>query len=261
MKLKFPVSRFPRQFDPSVHEMMDRADVDPALLKEDLYNIRRMNRWMGVHQIVASELEIFFSRWSARANGSSVLPSSSIQHPASKNFAILDLCTGSGDLPRVVVDWGRRRKIKIRITSTDINPRMLDEASLGSTDYPEIYFERADALNPPFSDGQYDLVMCNLALHHFSAEEAVRVLKQMWRLARGAILVNDLQRSRLISFFAQTVIPLFTANPITRFDAYVSTRRAFTDHEMLRLAFHAGIGEPQIRHYALGRQVMTAWKG
>jgi len=247
MKLKLPVSRFPRQFDPALLEIMDRPDADPGLLREDLVNIRKINRWLGAHRLIRSELDLFFLRW-RRSDGAS-------------NFcAILDLCTGSGDIPRVVVDVCRRREVNVRVTATDVNPLMLDQARRDSADYPEIQFERADALKPPFADARYDLVMCNLALHHFSAEDAARVLKQMWRLTRSAILINDLQRTWTTSLFVRAVIPLFTSNPMTRFDAYLSTRRAFTDHELFRLAFQAEIPSPRIRRYPWGRQAMTAWK-
>jgi hypothetical protein len=34
----------PRQFDPNILEMMDRPDADPRMLRDDLKNLRIINR-------------------------------------------------------------------------------------------------------------------------------------------------------------------------------------------------------------------------
>ena len=205
--------------------------------------ISRVNQCLGGISVILRHLSRFSPAWK---------PGETIR--------ILDIGTGSADIPQAVVRWCRKRKYTVRVTALDLSGEALRMARSLLADYPEIQFQSANALDPPFPDAGFDLVMCNLALHHFSVEDAVRVLRRMWRLTRGAILVNDLIRGRVVSFFAGTVIPLFMSNPITRFDAYLSTRRAFSDNEMLRLAFHAGIPGPRIRRYFPGRQVLSAWK-
>ncbi len=40
-------------------------------------------------------------------------------------------------------------------------------------------------------------MLCSLALHHFSDEDAVRVLRHAASLARRHVLVSDLRRSAL----------------------------------------------------------------
>lgn len=246
MKLKLPVSRFPRQFDPRVVEMMDRPDPDPLILTEDLIELQKLNRWFGAGALIRAELERFFSGWLAAPS------------PPSRPCAILDLCTGSADLPRLIVEWCRDRNIAVQITAADLNPLMLDQAAWESRDFPEIEFVRANVLQPPFVDRSFDWVICNLALHHFPTEQAVGILKQMWRITRTGMLVNDLSRGRALTGLVRLIIPLLTANPMTRFDAPLSTRRAFTRDEMLRLAFHAGIPNPASRRYFFARQTLSA---
>ncbi len=248
MKLQLPVSRFPRQFDPGLLEMMDRPDVDPSLLEDDLRNIQRINRWCGAYRLIRDELEIFLARWNARAE------------PRPSTCSILDFCTGSGDIPRVIAAACRAQNFPIRITATDINPRMTDQARRESADYPEIVFERADLLDPHYAPLSHDWVLCNLALHHFSAEQAVAALQNLWRIARVGILVNDLHRGRPLTLIVKHLIPWMSSNPITRFDAHLSTLRAFTADELRRLAFHADIPPPEIRVYPFGRQALAAWR-
>lgn len=224
--------------------MMDRPDADPLLLKQDLKNIQKINRWLGAYRLIDSESKIFFSSW---------LKNKKPSNPCH----ILDLCTGTADIPRFIVDWCRQRKIAVHITATDVNPQILAQAKHESRSYPEIAWDQVDALHLTYADQSFDWVICNLALHHFSTEQAIMILKQMWRMARTAIMINDLHRNYFLSVAAK-LIP--SSNPMTRFDAYISTRRAFTWDELFRLAFHAQISQPKIRHYFLGRQVLSAWK-
>ena len=46
-----------------------------------------------------------------------------------------------------------------------------------SADYPEISFRQANVLEWG-EPGAYDIVLCSLALHHFSEEDAVRLLRR-----------------------------------------------------------------------------------
>lgn len=248
MKLKLPVHRFTRQYDPNEYEMMDRPDADRVLLEGALRNIERLNRWLGAYHLIHLELEMMFSEWGQDRSDSN------------KICRILDCCTGSGDIPRAVVDWCRKRKIPIQVVATDMNPWILEKAQKEAVGYPEITFKTADVLHLPFADRSYDWVFCGLALHHFSTEQAVAILKEMWRLARIGILIHDLNRGRMLSLLTKVCIPFLSANPMTRFDAYTSTRRAFTQDEMLRLVFHARIPSPQVRRYFFRRQVLVAQK-
>jgi ubiquinone/menaquinone biosynthesis C-methylase UbiE len=243
MKLKLPVSLFPREFDPNVLEMMDRPLPDPQVLEEDLQNLQTINRYLGSYRLIRHEMDLLMER---------VNPS--------RGYTLLDFCTGSADIPRVIIDWARVHQRQIEITATDFNPFMVTLARRESSDYPEITVESADLLAPSYSDASFDFVMCNLALHHFSTEHAVTAIAQMWRIARVGILVNDLDRNRVTSFCAKNFIPFFSSNSMTRFDAYLSSRRAFTSDELRRIAFHARIPSPVIRRYFLSRQVLTAFK-
>jgi SAM-dependent methyltransferase len=244
MKLKLPVSRFPRQYESNVLEMMDQPEVDSRLLIEDLHNLQTINCRLGGYRLIISELENFY------------LEHRTLFH--SQKITILDFCTASADIPRKIVRWAQSKNLKIEIIATDINPSMLELARKESREYPEISFEQVNVLRPDFKDASFDFVFCSLALHHFSSEDAVTVLGQMFRIAKRAILVNDLCRSRMLSFFAKAMIPVLTSNPMTRFDSYLSTRRAFTSAELERLAFHSRIPFPKIRTYFLGRQCLVA---
>ncbi len=75
-----------------------------------------------------------------------------------------------------------------------------------SADYPEIVFERADVLTFRATE-PFDIVICSLALHHFSDEDAVRLLRRCRELSRRFVLVSDLRRG----FLAAIGVYLLTA--------------------------------------------------
>jgi ubiquinone/menaquinone biosynthesis C-methylase UbiE len=87
---------------------------------------------------------------------------------------IVDLATGSGDIPRLIVDHARQIGARVEIVALDQQSATLKIGRKLSSDYPEISFIQADILEFKPPDG-YDIVLCSLALHHFSDEDAVRV--------------------------------------------------------------------------------------
>jgi ubiquinone/menaquinone biosynthesis C-methylase UbiE len=58
-----------------------------------------------------------------------------------------------------------------------------------------VRFQRGDADRLPFADGEFDVVVCRFAFHHF--EEPGRVLREMARVCRpeGKVAVEDLVSS------------------------------------------------------------------
>ena len=211
---------FPRAFDPARPELMDRPQPVTRELEIDLANLVGINRHFGSHRLIRG----FLRRW--------FRPGAS--------YRVLDLCTASGDIPRLMVDWSRAHGISVQIEALDYQASTLEIARRLSAKYPEISFREGDALNVAGEAGAYDFVFCSLALHHFAGEDAVRLLRRGRELARRAVLVADLERSRL----AQAGVWLLTAvlyrEPMTREDARVSVRRAFSYGELGALAREAG---------------------
>jgi hypothetical protein len=84
-----------RQFDPALPELMDRPQPVTRELERDLANLRSLNRWFGSHRLVRR----FLRRW-LRPNGTA---------------RILDVATGSGDIPRLIVDHAHRQNVSVHI--------------------------------------------------------------------------------------------------------------------------------------------------
>ena len=121
-----------------------------------------------------------------------------------------------------------------RIVVLDLNSRGL---KLARQSWPVV----GDALDLPFRDGSFDVVMASLFFHHLSDENCARVLAQMWRIARGRVLVNDLHRHAAAYFSIRALTAVFSKSRMVRHDGPVSVRRAFRPAELLQIANRAGV--------------------
>ena len=112
--------------------------------------------------------------------------------------------------------------------------------------------ERGVAAEPPF-----DIVYCTLLLHHFSDADAIRILAAMKRLARHAVLVDDLQRTRFGWLLAVAGCHLLSRSPVVHFDGPQSVRAAFTCAEARGLAAAAGWGVAKLRRHWPERYLLS----
>jgi 2-polyprenyl-3-methyl-5-hydroxy-6-metoxy-1,4-benzoquinol methylase len=208
-----------RSFDPAVLEMMDRPQPVSAELERDLERIRQLNRWFGSYRLVLG----FVDRW--------IKPGARMR--------VVDLATGSGDIPRLIVDYARKIGAQVDIDAIDQQAATLEVAKKLSADYPEISYRETNILewNPV---EPYDIVLCTLALHHFSDEDAVSALRRCRELSRKFVLVSDLRRGFLLRVGVYLLTELIFREPMTRFDARLSAERAFSFSEMRELAVRAG---------------------
>jgi hypothetical protein len=116
----------------------------------------------------------------------------------------------------------------------------------------------ADVFNLPFPEKSFEVVMCNLFLHHFSGELAGDLLRRLAAIASEAVLINDLARGLLPYLFIRVAYP-FARSRITRHDGPASVRQAYTRQELRALAEAAGIREFAVHRLPLYRLGLTLW--
>ena len=116
-----------------------------------------------------------------------------------------------------------------------------------------------DAFALPFRDASLDLVSCALLAHHFEPEEIVRFVNEALRVARVAVLINDLRRSwmHLAAVYAGFG---FYRSRLTRHDGPASVRRAYTRAELEAILKRTNAREIEIHNHYLFRMGAIAWK-
>jgi 2-polyprenyl-3-methyl-5-hydroxy-6-metoxy-1,4-benzoquinol methylase len=224
-----------RSFDPAILEMMDRPQPVSLELERDLERIRQLNRWFGSHRLVLTLMR----RW--------IMPGARIR--------VVDLATGSGDIPRLLVDYARRIGAQIEINAVDRQPATLEIARSLSTEYPEISYHAANILEWDCTQ-RHDIALCSLVLHHFSNDDAVRVLWRCRELSKRFVLVSDLRRGFLLQGGVYMLTALIFREPMTRFDARLSAQRAFSFDEMRDLAIQAGWRNFVHKRFRFARQAV-----
>ena len=224
-----------RRFDPDTLELMDRPQPVSAELERDLHNIRQLNYWFGSYSLISS----FLRRWIK---------------PAAK-LRIIDLATGSGDIPRLIANHARNVGARVHIDALDQQPATLEIAKKLSGGYPEISFFEGNILEWKATE-LYDIVLCTLALHHFSEENAVRVLRRCRELSCKFVVVSDLRRGWLGTIGVYLLTGTIFREPMTQYDARLSVARAFSIPEMSELAKRAGWQSFGHRSFKFARQAI-----
>lgn len=214
---------------------MDRPQPVSAELEQDLRNLCQLNRFFGSHDLVRQ----FLSRWITR----------------DARLRVADLATGFGDIPRLAVDFARSVGATITVDAIDQNRSTLAIAQKFSSNYPEVSFIHGNILEWVGAE-PYDIVLCSLALHHFSSEDAVRLLRHCRDLSRQFVLVSDLRRGYLASVGVFLLTATLFREPMTRIDGRLSAARAFSFAEFRELAERAGWNDFKHQRFRFARQAI-----
>ncbi|MGI4787594.1 MAG: methyltransferase domain-containing protein [Janthinobacterium lividum] len=163
--------------------------------------------------------------------------------PPGTAIRILDIATGSADIPNALLNWGARRGLDLTIVGVDNHAAMLQMAQASA---PNIHLVQADALALPFPPRSFDLALCALAFHHLGFDASARLLTVMDRLTTRGFVVSDLRRDYPTLWGVNAAMAAVQAHPFTRHDAPASVRRAFTPPEYRKMVGLSGVQQVRL---------------
>ena len=218
----------------STPEILDSDDCPPSEVEASLRDISRINRWFGG---VATTRRLI--QRVASATGS-------------KNFTMLEVAAGFGEVPRIAAQQLSHDGITLDVTYLDRMPSHLLPGNRAVV---------AHALALPFPDRSFDLVSCSLFAHHLEPAELARFGREALRVSRCAVLINDLIRHPLHLAFVYAGF-LLMRSYVSRVDGLASVRRAYVPAEMQQI-LSAGVGPGtriEVSRHFLFRMGVIAWK-
>jgi len=190
-----------------------------------------------------------FNQWFGGVRTTEKLVRRALAEKSGQSASLLDVAAGAGFVPSKIQE---RLSPKLDLTIT-----LLDRARshLNGSDRAVA----GDALALPFADSSFDLVCCNLFVHHLAPDELRRFAREALRVCRVAFLVNDVIRSPIHLALTYAGFPLYRSR-ITRNDAPASVRQAYTSAELRDLLQPLTAGRVQISRHYLYRVGIIAWK-
>src|ERR1700722_4999045 len=171
---------------PSI-ELLDQGIASRKELEGNMNDLWRANRYLG------------------GVSGSHRLLGRFLERAPRRHLRVLEVGAGDGRLAARLRRDLNRQGITADFVVLD---RRLEHLLAGRPGAEGLRPVVADTLQLPFAEGSFDLATCNLLFHHFSGGQALTMLRSLARVARGAVLINDLERHWLAYLFARFA-PLF----------------------------------------------------
>jgi ubiquinone/menaquinone biosynthesis C-methylase UbiE len=204
-------------------ELLDGPLGEPATLDGNLRDLRRINRWLGGVALSAAALDTLTA------------------HRA--DLTMLDVGTGGADIPVALARQARTRRRRLHAVGID-RPEIVSAAQRlhaadDRTDAIELHV--GDGRDLGYADRSFDVAHASLVLHHLEPPAAVEVLREMGRVARLGVVVNDVDRTRVGWVGAWLIGHLLTTNRFTRHDVPLSIRRAYRPQEAAAMLYAAGL--------------------
>ncbi len=207
--------RWPLSLRSTELELLDLGRVTEGELRTNLADLARLNRLPG-------------------GAGAS---RSAIRHllGSRRNAEVLDVGTGAADVPMA---FAREGWTVIALESDADVAAIARERSVGQSG---IRVVGGDARSLPLDDDSVDVAHASLLLHHLDPVAAVSALREMARVARIGVVVNDLRRGWLPLLATGVAVATLGRCRTTRYDGLLSVRRSYTMAELDGLLADAGL--------------------
>lgn len=162
-----------------------------------------------------------------------------------RQFRLLDVGYGGGDMLRAIAKWAAKRGIEADLIGVDLNPR--SEAAARSATPPAMPIRYITGDYADLADGGFDFIISSLVAHHMSHAELIAFLGFMEKHSAKGWFINDLHRHGLAWLGYPLLAHLMRWHPIVRHDGRLSIARSYRPEEWPPLLEKAGVSGAQVR--------------
>jgi ubiquinone/menaquinone biosynthesis C-methylase UbiE len=222
-------------------ELLDGPLDDQAALAGNLRDLAQINRWLGGTDLSAAAIEALAAH--------------------RDELTLIDVGTGGADIPIALIERARTRRRRLRVVAIDARPEVLSAAVLANprvAAIEDLELHVGDGRRLRYPDRSFDIAHASLVVHHLETDEAALLLREMARVARLGIVINDLDRNPAGWLGAWLIGHFLTRNRLTRHDAPLSVRRAYRASELANQLRAAGLIPVRTVRGAFGQRYAIA---
>ncbi len=201
-----------------------------AILRE----LRIVNRWLGGSRAALQEIKPL----SQEAAG---------EKTEKRPVEIVDLGSGSGDIPVALVTWARSAGYSLRVLAVDVDPTVCKIARRQVLHFPEITVLQGDVSRLPLRERGCDLILCSTFLHHFTDSKIVALLRTLLLKTRKGVVICDLHRHPLAYWGIRLLTALFSRSKAVRNDGPLSVLKGFRRPELVAILDTAGVQQARVK--------------
>jgi SAM-dependent methyltransferase len=203
-------------------EYFDRPERTSAELREHYAALNRINRLVRFDRP--------FRMWLPELLGET----------ESRQVRALDLGAADGLLGRELTGWAAQRGWDWEFTNLDLCP-------VAAEMDPGPRHQVGSALQLPFPDDSFDVVLATTMTHHLGSDaEVITHFREAARVARRLVLLCDLYRSLPFMAGIWAFAGLVGESRELRHDAALSVRRGWRPQEWRQLANAAGLNQARV---------------
>jgi 2-polyprenyl-3-methyl-5-hydroxy-6-metoxy-1,4-benzoquinol methylase len=217
-------------------ELLDGDNIPFPDIEQNLRELDVINRWLGGHRISIKGLQQLL-------NGRT-------------HVHVCEIGCGGGDNLAALLQWCRRRQVKITFTGIDIKPACITYAGQNPALQSNTRWVVSDYRHVRFTD-KPDIIFSSLFCHHFTEAALVEQLQWMQQNAATGFFINDLHRHRLAYHSIRLLTRLFSRSYLVKNDAPLSVARGFKKQEWRRLLAQAGLTTARVQWQWAFRYLVT----
>jgi len=177
-----------------------------------------------------------------------------------KNAKILDLCAGSGDITFLLA----KKYPDAEIIAYDASSKMLDVAKRRGKDFTNVSYVQGDALDLPYADNSFDLVIISFGLRNL--KDIPAGVKEMARVTKNGGMVCNIDQGKpknplfklAYSIYFYNIAPLlgkliFHRGEFNSFKYLPESNKYFPNQaELIKLFENAGLKNVKNYNYWMG---------
>lgn len=199
-------------------ELMDDPTISQERLHQALDDISYVNKTLGGTSISINAVNACI-----KAN------------PDKTEWTILDVGCGDGEMLRLLKQK-LPSSLKLKLIGVDLNERCIARAKEKSHAFPNIQYEKLDIFTITPDQAYCDILLCTLTLHHIKEAQLINFIAQCKAITAKALIINDLQRSRLAYGLFKLFSLAFFIGDIASYDGLISIKSGFLKSELKHYA-------------------------